>query len=106
MPGATDNKLPRISTWIIINGGLYPWGFISGRFISWGLITGIGKARRNIPVLIKIRLACSGLSLKASERSNKSTSFQYILNRSEGVCTPGEAYNSDVLYFTGGWVCN
>ena len=53
---------------------------------------------------MKISLAFSGLSLKALERRNKSNSFQYIWNRSEGVCTPGEAYNSDVLYFTGGWV--
>ena len=72
----------------------------------WGLITGMGKARRNIAVLIKIRLAFSGLSLKASEHRNKSNSLQYTWNRSEGVCTTGEACNSDVLYFTCGWVCN
>lgn len=58
----------------------------------------MGKARRNIAVLIKIRLAFSGLSLKASERRNKSNSLQYTWNRSEGVCTTGEACNSDVLY--------
>ena len=87
-------------------GGGVPWRLISGRFISLGAYNRNWKALRNIARLIKIPLVFSGLNLKASERRNKSNSFQYIWNRSEGVCTPGEAYDSDVLYFTGGWVCN
>ena len=87
----------------LINGGLYPWGFISGRFISLGAYN---RNRKSSSKYSSADQNTFGLSLKASERRNKSNSFQYILNRSDGVCTPGEAYNSDVLYFTGGWVCN